>query len=316
MPRIADPLVIAVLAFTFSVGASAADKAEKGASGEKAACAEAYGKAQGLRGDHKLIATREQLRICARATCPHFIAKDCTAWLVDVEARIPSIVPMGKDASGSDVRDVTVSMDGTVIATQLDGQSIDVDPGWHTFAFESLAGTKVEQSLVVAEGEKAQHVSVTMGASKPVPIATTRAATEASLAGGSEPDALGHRGSTWTGRNTLAVVLGGAGLAGIVVGTIYGLQTLSLAKTFNNECNGQSCPDPVQSKADHTNAVTDGTIATAAFIAGAALVAAGVVLFETAPKPTTEGFTPSSTRVQVAPAVLPGGGGAWMQGNF
>jgi hypothetical protein len=48
---------------------------------DKQVCSDAYSKAQTFRDAHKLVVAREQLRICARAECPGFIAKDCAGWL-------------------------------------------------------------------------------------------------------------------------------------------------------------------------------------------------------------------------------------------
>ena len=100
------------------------------------------------------MSTREQLRVCARSNCTAFIAKDCTTWLVEIDARIPSVVLAAREAGGSELVNVTVSMDGKVIAQKLDGRSIEIDPGQHTFAFALPDGRKVDQSILVLEGQK------------------------------------------------------------------------------------------------------------------------------------------------------------------
>jgi hypothetical protein len=143
---------------------------------DKQVCTDAYGQAQTLRDAHKLTEAREQLRVCARAECPGFIAKDCAAWLKDVEPRIPSVVLIAKNAAGSDLVDVKVTVDGAPLATKLDGLAVDVDPGAHTFAFEAPDG-KVEQKVVIAEGGKAQRVSVAFGAAGTAPVVTTTPGT-------------------------------------------------------------------------------------------------------------------------------------------
>jgi hypothetical protein len=129
---------------------------------DKQVCSDAYSKAQTFRDAHKLVVAREQLRICARAECPGFIAKDCAGWLKDVEPRIPSVVFVAKNAAGSDVADVKVTMDGAPLVTKLDGLAVDIDPGAHTFDFEAPDG-RAEEKAVVTEGAKAQRISVTFG---------------------------------------------------------------------------------------------------------------------------------------------------------
>src|SRR5580692_7308798 len=107
---------------------------------EKQVCSDAYQQAQKLREAHKLVTAREQMKVCARAECPGFIAKDCADWLKDVELRIPSVVLTGKNAAGADVTDMKVSIDGAPLVSKLDGLAVDVDPGAHTFAFEAADG--------------------------------------------------------------------------------------------------------------------------------------------------------------------------------
>jgi len=138
---------------------------------DKQVCSDAYKQAQTLRDAHKLTSAREQLRICGRAECPGFIAKDCAGWLKDVEPRIPSVVLVAKNAAGSDLTEVKVTMDGAPLVTKLDGLAVDVDPGVHVFVFEASDG-KAEQKVVVTEGGKAQRVAATLGATGTAPIPT------------------------------------------------------------------------------------------------------------------------------------------------
>src|SRR5262249_28351238 len=49
--------------------------------------------------------------------------------------------------------------DGKVIATKLDGKSIEVDPGLHTFRFTHEGAPPLEEKLLVREGERSRLVS-------------------------------------------------------------------------------------------------------------------------------------------------------------
>jgi hypothetical protein len=140
---------------------------------DKQTCNTAYQDAQVAKDGHKYLRAREQLRICASSSCPGFITKDCTEWLKDIDPRVPSVVFTAKNAAGADVSDVKVTMDGAPLADKLDGIAVDVDPGRHTFGFEGPDG-KTEQTVVVPEGTKAQHIGVTFGAGgAPAVVATT-----------------------------------------------------------------------------------------------------------------------------------------------
>src|SRR5579863_43066 len=120
---VAVPVGVACAAL-FCLTASSARADHARTEQTKAACADAYGKAQVLRDAHKLVSAREQLRVCARTSCTRFIARDCATWLGEVEARIPSVVLSAQEATGADIVDATVTMDGAVIAERLDGRAI------------------------------------------------------------------------------------------------------------------------------------------------------------------------------------------------
>ena len=135
----------------------------------KKVCSDAYGQAQTLRDAHKLRAARDQLRACSQATCKGFILQDCTTWLGDVEARIPSVVVVATDATGAVLPNVSVSVDGEAALRKVDGTSWDVDPGQHTFTFVLADGTRVDKPVIVLEGQKGQRVTATVAAPQAAP---------------------------------------------------------------------------------------------------------------------------------------------------
>ena len=141
-----------------SITASAPARAD-----EKAACIAASEKAQSLRDDRKLIKAREQFLACARDVCPAAIKKDCADQVADVTRRTPSVVFHAKDKGGQDLVAVKVTADGQVLTEQLDGRSIPLDPGVHTFRFEAEGNEPFEQKIVLAEGEHDRSVSARFG---------------------------------------------------------------------------------------------------------------------------------------------------------
>ncbi len=134
---------------------------------DKTTCVRSYTDAQTLRSQHKLIAARSQLRSCSRAQCAPFmsggIVKDCTDWLAQTEAAIPSVVLSVVDSSGNEVMAVNAWIDGTQVATKLDGRGMDIDPGSHIFTFQGATVPKTERTTLVLEGKKDQLVRVTLG---------------------------------------------------------------------------------------------------------------------------------------------------------
>jgi hypothetical protein len=283
----------------------------------KKACAEAYTQAQTLRDAHKLKGARDLLRLCSQSTCSAFIMKDCTAWLLETEGRVPSVVLSAKDGSGQPLADVTVSIDGTALAQKLDGQSIEVDPGPHTFTFVTSDGRKMEQRFAVLEGQKAQSVTVTFAppASVPGPVPGTPLNAEQEVPKPASP-ATGP--SFWTTQRGLGVAAAGLGVAGVVVGSIFGLAAKSAVNQQNGDCASPSCSSSghAQALSEHSTAATDSTLSTVTFIAGGALLAGGAVLLLTGGRRSEPAPSPTSTGLVWMPSVGPAGGGMFLRGEF
>ncbi len=130
---------------------------------EKADCVAASEKAQQLKEDRKLIKAREQFLVCARDVCPAAVKKDCADQVADLEKRSPTVVLHAKDKGGQDLVTVKVTADGAPLTEQLDGRAIPLDPGVHTFHFESAGAEPVDQKIVLAEGEKDRAITVSFG---------------------------------------------------------------------------------------------------------------------------------------------------------
>jgi hypothetical protein len=130
-------------------------------------CAGAYVRAQTLRNDRKLIDARNALRVCVQPTCKDFIVKDCVNWLDQTQASLPTVVPVATDRDGNDLAGVVVEMDGKPLLERIDGHSIEVDPGAHTFTFFAPDGTKTVRQVLISEGEKGKPIGVEFGQAKP-----------------------------------------------------------------------------------------------------------------------------------------------------
>ena len=75
-------------------------------------CIDANGKGQELRREGSFAAARLQLRQCATPSCPAMVRDDCTRRLDELESAQPTILFDVKDATGTDLIDVRVSVDG------------------------------------------------------------------------------------------------------------------------------------------------------------------------------------------------------------
>jgi hypothetical protein len=266
---------------------------------DKSACLAATEHGQFLRVAHKLVEAREEFLRCARAECPPLVQQDCASWLAEVDKSLPTLVITAKDATGADLVDVNVTVDGEPLVGRLDGAALAVNPGDHAFHFALADGRTLDKQYIVLQGQKDQRLAVawapTPARTGPPPVVAPVAAAPARAA-----DPAGHR------RRVLGVVVASAGLAGLAVGALFGGVALSSWSSVNSVCpSHRDCPS--QALSDHDNAVTFSTVSDVGFIAGGVLVASGLALYLTAPASREH---TQSIRVDLVP------GGAWLRGTF
>ncbi len=174
------------------------------------ACLAASEKGQTARSAGKLREARDQFLICGSESCPTIVRRDCTQWTSELTSALPTLVFGAKDTRGGDLFDVTVAMDGEPLVKKLDGKAVFVDPGPHTFRFETAGAAPVTQKVLVKEGEKMRVLTATFDtggseppATKPVP----------SSGGEGVHEGGGHTVLPW-----VVVGIGAVGLAsGIVI---------------------------------------------------------------------------------------------------
>jgi hypothetical protein len=127
---------------------------------DKQACVTAHEEAQRLRQGGKLREAREKLVACAQESCPGMVRADCGPWLNEIDNELPTIVFAARDAKGSDVPDVRVTIDRSTVLSRLDGKALPIDPGEHMLQFERPPSPAIAQTVVVHEGEKGRIIEV------------------------------------------------------------------------------------------------------------------------------------------------------------
>jgi hypothetical protein len=130
---------------------------------DKEACVVAHEQAQELRRASKLLEARDELVACSQSSCPALVRADCAPWLNDVDNALPSVVVTARDASGTEITDVRMLIDGAPVGERLDGRAIGVDPGEHRFRFEHGLSAPIEQRVVIREGEKSRTMAADFG---------------------------------------------------------------------------------------------------------------------------------------------------------
>jgi hypothetical protein len=126
---------------------------------ETADCSAAYQNAQRQKMAGRFREARAELLVCAKPSCPKFIATDCTGWLAEVEQQLPAIVFAALDENGRDIPKAEVRVDGELVVDATDGLPHPFDPGEH--AIELRSGTRaMTERLLLRTGERSRRVEL------------------------------------------------------------------------------------------------------------------------------------------------------------
>jgi len=227
-------------------------------------------------------------------------------------ARLVIVVPKEAQVTG-----LVVERDGAAIDVAEWAAPIPTDGGEHTVR-ASAPGRKPWSSQVTLAGPRAQ-VTVTVPALDVDPSGVAAAAPSSAKAGGdaSVPAANEQPSSSGNTQRVVGVVLAGAGVLAVGAGAFFGLKANATYEDAKPYCNARNqCSDPGLEIA--SDASTQATVADVSFIAGGVLVAAGAVVFLTAPRKTTAPTSsrPSTTRLPSVSFGGPGFAGMTVGGAF
>ena len=203
--------------------------------------------------------------------------EDAASELSALTPRLPSVV-IQVTGAGSDV---VVTVDGARVSADLLGERRPVDPGLHVI--EGTRGdqhAKAEVKLVEGESKNVTLRFLAAPAAAPVTHLGSAATPPVAPASADEAAPSDTHSSLGTQR-TLALVAGGVGVAGVVVGTVFGLKAKSKNDQSKAFCDGASCTDQ-RGVPLREDALKAGDLSTVAFAVGALGLAGGAVLWFTA----------------------------------
>jgi hypothetical protein len=255
-----------------------------------------------LRNDHKLRAARGQLLTCAANSCPSDIRKECLRKVDEINAQIPTVIFEAKDAStGRDLSAVKVTLDGQPLVARLEGAALSVDPGLHTFTFETEGQAPVTKQLVILEAQKDRRETIVFGTPPPSESCPPGAKLDAASGlcvrppcppGSTRDPASGVCIAPRPGLGTqrvFALATAAVGVAGLATGSAFGAVALSQKRDAQSVCpNVCSNESGVQK---WSSATTSGNFATAFFVVGAVGAVGGAVLWLTAKPAESSGAT-------------------------
>lgn len=233
---------------------------------DKQRCGDAYVEAQQARRQMQLLSARKHLVSCLDPQCPNALQGDCSRWLEEVDAALPSVVIVAVQSDGRETDRARLFVDGLLLKERLTGAAIAVDPGTRMFRIE-LDGAVVERRVLIYEGQKnrllrLQLPSRSEAAPFAPPAADTRAPEKAS--------------SSWP---VVPLVITGTGLTAMIGGTIL----LAIGESKQSEADERcptkgSCVDQGAAALGNTGQA-QSSWGTVLLLGGGALTAGGGIAF-------------------------------------
>jgi hypothetical protein len=214
--------------------------------------------------------------------------KEARARMAELEPhlnRLTIAVAPGNDA-------LVVRFDGVEVDRATWGQPMVVDPGVHTVEAKAPGQRPWTKSIEMLAATMSVTVpALEVVAPPPTPVSEPPASPPppAATPDTAPPASDGSRSHTW------ALVAGGVGVAGVAVGSVFGILSISHKNDGNTHCqlgpSGNECdPEGFQAR---SSAMSTGNVSTAFFIVGAAGLAAGAILWFTAPSSQESSSTPT-----------------------
>lgn len=213
------------------------------------------------------------------------------ARLKDLAPRLPKIVVV-IDSNVAATPGLTVRIDGERLEPTLYGTDVTVDPGAHTVEATSAVGDPFRSTTTVVERAVRRVVVPPFVAKAPVVADTPPPRREA--------PAFSQR--------TLGLVLASAGVIGVGVGAVFGVQAIQKSDDAKAICDPAACTDP-RALSVNDDAKSAATLSTIAIGLGSAAIVGGAVVWLTA-KPS------KSAPVTAAPIVGPGQMGVSARATF
>jgi hypothetical protein len=215
-------------------------------------------------------------------------------------------------ATPTNIAGLEVRRNGEALGGMLWNNPIPIDPGSYTI--EASAPGKKKWSTIAKVGPNGAAVTVAIPALDDGEDLAPASSPDMAASGGDSSSSAGRSGTV----QALALGLGGAGIVGVGIGSFFGLRSIAKHSDYENLCTRGLClpaAGPI-----HDEAVAAGTASTVAFVAGAALIAGGVVLWLVAPRSAGPDAAPQAgspvSHLRIVPALGTSSAGAIVAGGW
>lgn len=214
--------------------------------------------------------------------------------------KLPKLVVRAADAIAS-IPGLEVRLNGTPLPRAVWGSAVPVDPGEQRVEVTAPGYRPFTRALAVPDG--AGESTLEIAALEPIapvassPASTPTAATPAPSPVPPPPPDTSSAGNT---QRTIGYLVGGAGIAAAVAGSIFGARAIGKNSDSQDFCrpdNEKLCSS--QGLALRDDARSAAKISTVTFVASGVLLAAGITLVLTAPS-SSEAAPSASARARRA----------------
>jgi hypothetical protein len=248
--------------------------------------------------------------LTALAVCHENIGRTATAWAEFVEVAAESrqqgradreafaqlhIAALGTKVSRMDIRvapeaahlpGLRVQRDGVAIAPAAWGAPAPIDPGDHLIEVFAPGKQSWTTRVVITADGATKVVSVPALQDAPQDVAGPPAPADQPIALAGTPPAADTSTSareTGTSLRAVALALGGAGVAAVAVGAVFGVEAISKRSEAKDACPGQTCSSLLAVQQNNA-AKTDALASNIFVVAGLAALGGGAYLYLVAPK--------------------------------
>ena len=91
---------------------------------------------------------------CSDQICPGIVKEDCSRWLGEIRAEVPSLLFRAQEVRGRQVIGVRVYANGTLLTSELDGKTVELDPGDYDIRYEARSGVTKSERITLKLGER------------------------------------------------------------------------------------------------------------------------------------------------------------------
>jgi hypothetical protein len=200
-----------------------------------AQCSASYELAQRERGKGAFLEATQAAQACSQIECNPLIVQECIKLLEQFHAETPTMVFSARNGRGEEIANVRLEIDGKQVTDHIDGMAIAVNPGLHTFRFQTEGADPVEIKHTARVGDKNRLIEVQLGKPEPKP-------TEI---GGVAPLAPTAPPPKKAGIPVASYLLGGVGVIGLGAFAYLRLKGTSDYNDMSQNCSPRCNPDDV-----------------------------------------------------------------------